>query len=144
MPLVAITLAFILSFEGCTPKPTEAPTTTLIYGTGQMSVSSGETRDSYSFVSGGVNYGKINLVWFSSVVSFEANGILVGTGTIAPDSGYGTSSSVSAAYRYFIKTDNVVHYARVDVISINENSSTGFTTVGFNWVLQTEANNRNL
>jgi hypothetical protein len=145
LPLAMAALAFILSFNGCTPKPTEAPPTTVITGTGQLSVSSADNRDSYSFVSGGVNYGKINLVWFSSsLVTFEANGIVVGTGTTAPDSGYGTSSTVSVAYSYFVKTDNVVHYARVDVTSINENSSTGYTTVGFNWVLQTEANNRSL
>lgn len=145
LPLLAIALAFVLLFEGCTPTPTEAPTTTVITGTGQMAVSSSDNRDSYSFISGGVNYGKINLVWYSeSVVSFEANGIVVGSGSTAPDTGYVTSSTVSEEYSYFVKTDNVVHYARIDVTAKVESISTGYTTIGFNWVLQTEANNRNL
>jgi hypothetical protein len=144
LPLAAMTLAFILSFEGCTPKPTEAPTTTVITGTAQLSVSSGDNRDSYSFVSGGVNYGKITLVYLSSdVVGFEANGVMVGSGTTAPDSGYTTTPvTVSDGYSYFVKTDNVVHYARVTAVSRSE--SAGYVTIGFQWVLQTVANNRNL
>jgi len=145
LPLLAITLAFILSFEGCTPKPTEAPTTTVITGTAQLPVSSSNNRVSYSFVSGGINYGKITLVWFSSsVVSFEANGIVVGSGTTAPDTGYSTPSMVSVENSYFVKTDNAVHYARIDITLRDDNATSGYTTIGFNWVLQTEANNRNL
>jgi hypothetical protein len=45
---------------------------------------------------------------------------------------------------YFVKTDNAVHYARITVVSKKEDVSSGYTTVGFQWVLQTEANNRNL
>lgn len=142
--MLALALAFILTFEGCTPKPTEAPTTTVITGTGQLAVSSTDNRDPYSFVSGGVNYGKITLVYLSSsVVGFEANGVMEGSGSTAPDSGYTTSPvTVSDGYSYFVKTDNVIHYARVTAVSRSE--SAGYVTIGFQWVLQTEANNRNL
>jgi len=141
--LQALALAFILTFEGCTPKPTEAPPTTVITGTGQLAVSSTDNRDSYSFVSGGINYGKITLVCYAyPAVNFEANGIVQGSGTTAPDTGYSTSSTVTDGYSYFVKTDNVVHYARVTAVSRSE--SAGYVTIGFQWVLQTEANNRNL
>lgn len=145
LPLAVAALALMLTINGCTPKPTEAPTTTVITGTGQLAVSSTDNRDSYSFLSGGVNYGKITLVWFAStLVTFEANGIVVGTGTTAPDSGYSTSATATEAYSYFVKTDNAVHYANVTVTSKAVDATSGYTTVGFSWVLQTEANNRNL
>jgi hypothetical protein len=147
LPILVTALALVLFFGGCAKTPTEAPTTTVKTGSAQVSVSSTspDTRDSYSFSSGGVNYGKITLVYLSpAIVSFEANGILVGSGTTAPETGYGTTSQVALSYRYFVKTDNAVHYARVDVTSKNENASTGYITVGFNWALQTEANNRSL
>lgn len=117
----------------------------LISGSGQLAVSSSDNRDTYSFVDDTINYGKITLVWFSpSVISFEANGIIVGVGDTAPDSGYAITATVSVAQGYFVKTDNAVHYAKVTVVSLSENVSTGYTTVDFNWILQTEANNRNL
>jgi|GEM_PF-4904097 len=117
----------------------------VLTGTGELAVSGSDNRDSYSFVSDSINYGKITLVWYSSsVVTFEANGIIVGTGDVAPDSGYSTSATVSVGQSYFIKTDNAVHYAKISVTTVAYNSSTDYWTVGFQWILQSEANSRNL
>ncbi len=143
--LAGAALVFILSLQGCSTKPTEAPSTTVITGTAQLSVSSGDNRDSYSFVSGGINYGKLTLVYYTpTVLGMEAVGIMAGTGTTAPDTGYSTSATVTVGQSYFVKTDNAVHYARITITSQKEDAGSGYTTVGFQWVLQTEANNRNL
>ncbi len=146
LPLVAMTLAFILSFEGCTPKPTEAPTTTVITGTGQLSVAETDKIDTYTFSKDGATYGNIKMVWYASDwISFEGYGIMEGSGATAPDSGYGPSAQVgSVGTSYFIKTDDKVHYARILIATKSENTTTGFTAISFQWVLQTEANNRNL
>lgn len=144
LPLAVFLLAAALLFEGCTTKPTEAPSTTVITGTWQLAVSSTDNLDYYTFSSGGLNYGKIALVYItSSVVGFQANGVIVGTGLTAPESGYVTTPvTITDGYSYFVKTDDVVHYAKVTAVSRSE--SAGYITIGFEWILQTEANNRNL
>jgi hypothetical protein len=150
LPLMAMTLAFILSFEGCTPKPTEAPTTTVITGTGQRTLLP-NSMETYTFSSGGMNYGKFYLKRYSSSLYFEAWGIVLDeTNSMtapAPDSIYydNKTSPIELSKRYFIQTDEKIHYCKITVTRVHENFEAPFDiTVSFNWVLQTEANNRNL
>ena len=86
--LAGAALVFILSLQGCSTKPTEAPSTTVITGTAQLSVSSGDNRDSYSFVSGGINYGKLTLVYYTpTVLGMEAVGIMAAPAPPPPTPG---------------------------------------------------------
>lgn len=142
LPLMAMTLAFIISFEGCTPKPTEAPSTTVITGTGQMSVSPDNTKDTYYFQSGALSYGKIYLNYAIPLLLEGANGIVSGSGSVAPDTGYFPTSGVIDGQSYFVRTDKIIHYCKLTVTGTSQQSS--YYIVRFQWVLQTEANNRNL
>jgi hypothetical protein len=134
-----------LLFQGCSKQtPTEAPSTTVITGNGSITIDAVSGTDSYSFLSSGHNYGKITLSASGSNGVFQAPGIMVGSGTTAPDSGYGTYSSVAMGQSYFIKTDLAPHYGRIQVSAISHNSSAQTLTVQFTWVVQTEAGNCSL
>jgi hypothetical protein len=135
-----------LLFQGCSKQaPTEPSSSTVITGTGSITVSKTNDMDDYTFSSGGYPYGKMRLVSsFDSTLSFQANGIVQGNGTTAPENITTTSSAVVNGYSYFLKTDAIPHYGKVTVTVINENNTAHTYTVQFQWVVQTEAGNRSL
>jgi hypothetical protein len=143
--LGAMAAGFGLLFQGCAKKPTEAPNTTVITGSGAITIDQNGGLDYYSFTGSGRNYGKIGLYTPDGInVSFQANGIMTGSGTTAPETGYGTSSTVTLGQTYFIRTDTSPHYGRLVVTGSSSNSSAHTITVTFDWVVQTEAGNRSL
>ncbi|MCU0605916.1 MAG: hypothetical protein MUF78_00480 [Candidatus Edwardsbacteria bacterium] len=134
-------------FQGCSSqKPTEPLSTTVITGTGSITIDqSSGSRDDYTFSSAGRNYGKIDLVTYDGTNgTFEAYGIVQSSATVAPESFPGTSAAVSLGYSYIIKTDTAPHYGRVTVTAVSVNSAAHTITVQFDWVVQTEAGNRSL
>jgi hypothetical protein len=136
-----------LLFQGCSnQKPTEPLSTTVITGTGSITIDqSSGSRDDYTFSSAGRNYGKIDLVTYDGTNgTFEAYGIVQSSATVAPESFPGTSAAVSLGYSYIIKTDTAPHYGRVTVTAVSVNSAAHTITVQFDWVVQTEAGNRSL
>ena len=144
-----ITTAIVspLIFLGCSNlNPTSVPPTTVINGTSTMAVNPSNNRTQYSFTSSGRNYGRLYLVLSpgGAVVYFEAYGIAVGSGTLAPESMPNSTSPVIPGQSYFIITDTAPHYGRIAVTAVSANSATQTTTVTFNWTVQTVAGERRL
>ncbi|HTY08384.1 MAG TPA: hypothetical protein VMF29_04395 [Candidatus Edwardsbacteria bacterium] len=149
--ILLIATGSCLLFQGCSKQtPTEAPaSTTVITGSGTMSVNlSSGPRDDYTFSSAGRNYGKISLATYDGTsATLEAQGIQAGSGTTAPESGYGSSASCTAqslGQGFFIKADTAPHYGRIVITSYTVNGKAQTITVGFDWVVQTTAGDRNL
>lgn len=137
-----------LLFQGCSnQKPTEAPSSTIVTGSDSKTVTPSSNRESFSFVSGGRNYGRIDLVLNTYPNAlFEGNGIVVSNATVAPDAGYSTFSAVDYGY-YIIRvvgTDNLVRYGKITVTTIGHNDPAQAVTVGINWLIQSTAGDRNL
>lgn len=143
---LAAGLALSLLLAGCGKNPVAPPATTVIAGTGSLTISqTNGWRAEYSFRSGGYSYGKISVVSPDQQNAlFEANGIVQGSGTTAPADGYNTSALVVLGQSYFIKSDAVPHYGRVSVIGLDQITKYSSITVRFDWVIQTEGGNRSL
>ena len=106
-------------------------------------------RDTYSFISSGHNYGKIQLATYDGAIAYlEANGIQAGSGAAAPDSGYlsGTvCSAQSIGQSYFIRTGDTQNYfGKITVTSYTVAGKAQTLTVQFNWVVQTTAGDHSL
>ena len=146
-------LAFLALASGCSQSPTEVPTSTIISGYDSMGVSKDETPDDvFYFKSGTANYGNIQLWWIYPVstpltVEFRSAGIKLGTGDVAPDSGYFSAITLDNSLMgqsFFIKTDNVPHYGKITWTSRRDDAASGYTFIGFQWVVQTVAGKREL
>jgi hypothetical protein len=146
-------LAFALSWAGCSKTPTEVEDSTLITGYDSLGVSRNDSPDIFYFRSGSVTYGSFQLWWLSDLTSpqlvqLRSNyGIKMGTGNVAPDSGYVneiTLDSSPVMQSFFLKTDNVPHYGKLTIISRRDESSSGYTFIGFQWIVQTVAGKREL
>ncbi|MBI5806358.1 hypothetical protein HZA73_09965 [candidate division TA06 bacterium] len=145
--LTLLTLA-----AGCSKSPTEAPDSTVISGYDSLGVSQGDSPDVFYFKSGTANYGSFQLWWLSATspatVQLRSNyGIKLGTGDVAPDSGYYNEITLDNSLlgkSFFIKTDNVPHYGKITWTSRRDEASTGYSFIGFQWVVQTVAGKREL
>lgn len=146
MAAMAAGLALSLVLAGCSKNPVSAPPSTVVTGTGSITISgTNGWRADYSFRSGGYSYGKISAVSPDQQnCIFEANGIVQGSGTTAPADGYNTSALAVLGQSYFIKSDAVPHYGRISVIGLDQVGKYSSITVRFDWVLQTEGGNRSL
>lgn len=152
-PAIGLGLIVILVLAaGCSKSPTEAPTSTVISGYDSLGVSQDDSPDVFYFKSGTVSYGSIQLWWLTattpSTVQLRSNyGIKLGTGDVAPDSGYYNEITLDNSLMgqsFFIKTDNVPHYGKLTWTSRRDETSTGYTFIGFQWVVQTVAGKREL
>ena len=150
-PAFCLGLLFLLLLAaGCSQSPTEAPVSTVISGYDSLGVSKYDYLDTYYFKSGATNYGSFQLMWLAagtpSIVQFISNyGIKMGTGTVAPDSGYFHDSTLENSplgQSFFIKTDNVPHFGKITITSRRDHADTTF--IGFQWVVQTVAGKREL
>jgi hypothetical protein len=145
-------LALLALAAGCSQSPTEAPTSTVISGYDSLGVSKDDSPDVFYFKSGTANYGSFQLWWLSATtpatVQLRSNyGIKLGTGDVAPDSGYYNEITLDNSLlgkSFFIKTDNVPHYGKITWTSRRDETSTGYTFIGFQWVVQTVAGKREL
>ena len=146
-------LALLVLASGCSQSPTEAPTSTVISGYDSLGVSKDETPDDvFYFKSGTANYGNIQLWWIYPVstpltVEFRSTGIIMGTGNVAPDTGYFSAITLDNSLMgqsFFIKTDNVPHYGKITWTSRRDDAASGYTFIGFQWVVQTVAGKREL
>jgi len=152
-PAVSLGLLALLALvTGCSQSPTEAPTSTIISGYDSLWVSSGDSPDVFYFKSGTASYGSIQLWWLSatspSTVQLRSNyGIQLGTGNVAPDSGYYNEITLDNSLlgqSFFIKTDNVPHYGKITWTSRQDDAASGYTFIGFQWIVQTVAGKREL
>lgn len=153
--LKSLTLGLLIILAlaaGCSQSPTEAPTSTVISGYDSMGVSQGDSPDVFYFKSGPASYGSIQLWWLSATtpatIQLRSNyGIKLGTGDVAPDSGYYNEITLDNSLlgkSFFIKTDNVPHYGKITWTSRRDETATGYTFIGFQWVVQTVAGKREL
>ncbi len=144
-------LALLALVTGCSQSPTEAPNSTIISGYDSLGVSSGDSPDVFYFKSGTASYGSFQLWWLSATapatVQLRSNyGIKLGTGDVAPDSGYYNEITLDNSLlgqSFFLITDNVPHYGKITWISRRDTIS-GYTFIGFQWVVQTVAGKREL
>ena len=153
-PAICLGLLVFLSLaSGCSQSPTEAPTSTVISGYDSLGVAQGDSPDVFYFKSGTASYGSIQLWWLTSLtnpqtVQLRSNyGIKLGTGNVAPDSGYYNEVTLDNSLMgqsFFIKTDNVPHYGKITWTSRRDEISTGYTFIGFQWIVQTVAGKREL
>jgi hypothetical protein len=150
---MTLALASFISFSGCSKSPTEVEDSTIISGYDSLGVSKNDSPDTYYFRSGSTNYGSFQLWWLSDLVSpqlvqLRSNyGIKIGTGNVAPDSGYVneiTLDSSPLGQSFFLKTDNVPHYGKITIISRRDDTGSGYTFIGFQWIVQTVAGKREL
>jgi hypothetical protein len=145
-------LAILSLTAGCSKSPTEAAPSTVITGYDSLGVSPGDSPDTYYFRDGTASYGSFQLWWFlnttPATVQLRSNyGIKMGTGNVAPDSGYYNETTLDNSplgQSFFIKTDNVPHYGKITITSRRDETSTGYTFIGFQWVVQTVAGKREL
>jgi hypothetical protein len=145
-------LSLLLMATGCSQSPTEAPASTVISGYDSLGVASGDSPDVFYFKSGTASYGSIQLWWLNATtpptVQLRSNyGIKMGTGNVAPDSGYGNEITLVNSLMgqsFFLKTDNVPHYGKITWLSRRDETSTGYTFIGFQWTVQTVAGKREL
>ncbi|MBI4727156.1 hypothetical protein HY768_08045 [candidate division TA06 bacterium] len=145
-------LVFLALAAGCSKSPTEAPTSTVISGYDSLGVAQGDSPDTYYFKSGTASYGSIQLWWFlattPSTIQLRSNyGIKMGTGNVAPDSGYVhelTLDNSPAGQSFFIITDNIPHYGKITITSRRDDAASGYTFIGFQWIVQTVAGKREL
>ena len=142
----------LLAAVGCSQSPTEAPTSTVISGYDSLGVSQGDSPDVFYFKSGTASYGSIQLWWLSattpSTIQLRSNYCLkLGTGNVAPDSGYYNEVTLDNSLMgqsFFIITDNVPHYGKITWVSRRDDDASGYTFIGFQWVVQTVAGKREL
>ncbi|MDP2807775.1 MAG: hypothetical protein Q8O74_06525 [bacterium] len=146
-------LALLALATGCSKSPTEAPASTVISGYDSLGVSQGDSPDVFYFKSGTASYGSIQLWWLTALtnpqtVQLRSNyGLKLGTGNVAPDSGYYNEVTLDNSLMgqsFFIKTDNVPHYEKITWTSRRDEISTGYTFIGFQWIVQTVAGKREL
>jgi hypothetical protein len=150
LAIIIVATAGCLLFQGCSKqKPTEVPASTIITGTGRLQVSYG-TDATYQFKNGQTILGSVQLWGVAQgnplIVQLRSNyGIVSGSGYTAPANGYFneiTLDAVPQGQSYFLKTNDEPHYGKI-VITYRGDTN-GLTTIDFNWVVQTEAGNRNL
>lgn len=145
-------VALLALATGCSQTPTEAPTSTVISGYDSLGVSKDDSPDSYSFKDGTASYGSIQLWWMSattpSTVQLRSNyGLKLGTGNVAPDSGYYNEVTLDNSLMgqsFFLITDNVPHYGKITITSRRDDAVSGYTFIGFQWVVQTVAGKKEL
>ncbi|MDO9390493.1 MAG: hypothetical protein Q7U71_01830 [bacterium] len=152
-PAVCLGLLVLLALAtGCSQTPTEAPTSTVISGYDSLGVSKDDSPDSYYFKDGTASYGSIQLWWLSattpSTVQLRSNyGLKLGTGNVAPDSGYYNEVTLDNSLMgqsFFLITDNVPHYGKITITSRRDDAVSGYTFIGFQWVVQTVAGKKEL
>ena len=152
-PAICFGLLAILSLTpGCSKSPTEPVPSTVISGNDSLGVAQGDSPDTYYFRDGTSNYGSFQLWWFlattPTTIQLRSNyGIKMGTGNVAPDSGYVhelTLDNSPAGQSFFLKTDNVPHYGKIYITSRRDGTPAGYTFIGFQWTVQTVAGNREL
>ena len=145
-------LALLALATGCSQSPTEAPTSTVISGYDSLGVSPGDSPDVFYFKSGTASYGSFQLWWLSatapSTVQLRSNyGLKLGTGNVAPDSGYYNEVTLDNSLMgqsFFLITDNVPHYGKITITSRRDDAVGGYTFIGFQWVVQTVAGKKEL
>ena len=142
LPATALTVAL---FGGCALNPFEP---TLESGRGTLTASDGQTATFYFTTLQGV-FGSFSLtVFFEGSVPtkyISAEGVAKGVGDVAPADPEAYSHELPLEFAsYFLKTDQAPHYAKITVTEITENHQENKVTIGFDWVIQTEAGNRNL
>jgi len=157
-PAVSLGLLALLALvTGCSQSPTEAPTSTIISGYDSLWVAPGDYPFVFYFKNGSTTYGNIQL-WLMSDEVFPhilqlrilpiGCGIQLGTGNVAPDSGYSNEYSLYNSLigqSFFIKTDIVPHYGKITWISRRDPAdASGYTFIGFQWIVQTVAGKREL
>lgn len=153
-PAVGLGLLAILALAaGCSQTPTEAPTSTVISGYDSLGVATGDLTDTHHFLSGSTNYGSFWLELVSAIpdphqVKFCTNyGLKLGTGSVAPDSGYSNElpfDNSLLGQSFFLITDNVPHYGKITITSRRDDAASGYTFIGFQWVVQTVAGKKEL
>lgn len=140
---VLIATLLVLSISCGVTNPQPAPGT--ILGSGNVTVPNHGTED-YFFEEGGESYGYVTFSydkypsWFDIEISAPF-GIQEGSGDMAPATGYTTDFiNVVLSQSYFFRPDSL-HYGYLEIILLN-NKSLDSAFVAFDWIIQTEPNNR--
>lgn len=116
-----------------------------IEGTGSVEVCS-FCEESYNFNQTGTSYGYIDFRylkgsdWERTQIS-APYGVVEGDGSTAPSTGYNEDwVDVDITASFFFRPDEN-HYGHLDITGLSKNST---TTFDFEWIIQTEENNREL
>ena len=139
----AIIVALLgLSIQCGVNNPVPAPGT--ITGTGSVVVQNHDFED-YDFNSGGTSYGSITFSYekgstWERIELSAPDGVQEGSGNVAPATGYALDIKIELTGSYFFRPDSL-HYGHLEITNIYKNSS---ASIGFNWIIQTEADNREL
>jgi hypothetical protein len=141
-PLFALMLAFVLLFfNGCGVDPVSP--STVISGTDNLfAPKNGDAT--FTFSSGNDTYGSFQLKAYVTTAIIQTptgGGVQKSDQNLdtAPEDNYIVSEECGYYY-YYMKTDFATHFAKIFIHTITTDANG--ITIGFNWWLQTEANNR--
>ncbi len=140
---VLIATLLVLSISCGVTNPQPAPGT--ILGSGSVEVPNFGYID-YNFESGGESYGFVTFYYSKEWKDTEISslyGIQQGSGDMAPATGYTIDFiDVVLSQSYFFRSDSLNYgyiYGRLIITKLEDNSS---AIIEFNWIIQTEPNNR--
>ena len=144
---VLIATLLVLSISCGVTNPQPAPGT--ILGSGNVEVPNYIEKD-YNFSSGGESYGYVTFYYFTNGWTekkiFAPYGIQQGSGNMAPTTGYTMDFiDVEQTKYYFFRPDSLSEgyiYGRLLITYLSEEEDNSLVSIRFDWIIQTEPNNR--